>query len=303
MDIEVVAEGLEYPEGPIAMADGSVIVTEIKKQCLTRVTADGAKDRVAMTGGGPNGAAIGPDGAIYVANNGGMSFAERNGLTFSRPVPPDSNRGGYIQRVDINSGQVSTLYEACDGKRLGAPNDLVFDATGGFWFTDYGWATPEGKIFGALYYAKADGSRILKARGNFMSPNGVGLSPDHCVLYMADTLLGRLWAFDLAAPGELKPRQGAAPAHVIGTLNGFQQVDSLAVESGGNICVATLINGGITVFDPAGGTTHHPFPDIGTTNICFGGADMRDAWITGTSSGRLFKTRWDRPGLRLAFNA
>src|SRR5256885_1825876 len=71
MDIGLVTEGLRFPEGPIAMADGSVILTEIEGQALTRVTPDGKKTTVAQTGGGPNGAAIGPDGKIYVTNNGG----------------------------------------------------------------------------------------------------------------------------------------------------------------------------------------------------------------------------------------
>lgn len=303
MHIDVVTEGLEYPEGPIAMNDGSVIVTEIKGRRLTRVTPDGKKDIVAEMDGGPNGAAVGPDGAIYVTNNGGMSFIERPGSTFSVALPPESNKGGSIQRIDIKTGAATTIYEACDGKRLVGPNDLVFDRSGGFWFTDHGWATADGRIFGALYYARADGSKIAKARGNFISPNGIGLSPDESVVYMADTMLGRLWAFDLAAPGELTPRQGIAPARVVGTLQGFQLLDSLAVEADGKVCVATLVNGGITIFDLDGATEHFAFPDPGTTNICFGGADMRDAWVTGTSTGKLFKCRWPRPGLKLNFNA
>src|SRR6478752_3988478 len=71
MDLQLVAEGFEFPEGPIAMDDGSVILTEIKAQRLTRVTPDGKKTTVVETGGGPNGAAIGPDGAIWITNNGG----------------------------------------------------------------------------------------------------------------------------------------------------------------------------------------------------------------------------------------
>jgi gluconolactonase len=66
--------------------------------------------------------------------------------------------------------------------------------------------------------------------------------------------------------------------------------------------VATIINGGITAFDPAGAIEHFAFPDLVCTNICFGGADMRDAWITGSSTGSLFKCRWPRPGLALNYN-
>src|SRR5258706_1611414 len=70
MEIELVAEGFEFPEGPIAMNDGSIILTEIKGQKLTRVWPDGRTETLVETGGGPNGAAIGPDGAIWITNNG-----------------------------------------------------------------------------------------------------------------------------------------------------------------------------------------------------------------------------------------
>ena len=101
----------------------------------------------------------------------------------------------------------------------------------------------------------------------------------------------------------LAPAPGYAPGRVVANLPGYQLLDSLAVEAGGKVCVATIVNGGITIFDPDGSTEHVPVPDPVTTNICFGGADMRDAWITAGATGRLYKARWPRPGLRLAFNA
>jgi gluconolactonase len=303
MDIQLVTEGLKFPEGPIAMNDGSVILTEIEGQVLTRVTPDGGKTTVAHTGGGPNGAAIGPDGAIYVTNNGGsFEWLKQNGLTIPGPTP-SSHTGGYIQRVDIATGKVETLYDRCDGRPFNGPNDLVFDKDGGFWFTDHGCSTPEGRKNGALYYAKADGSHIVRARDHLISPNGVGLSPDESVVYMADTQLGRLWAFDLTGPGNLPPQEGFAAGRVVHNLPGYQLLDSLAVEAGGKVCVATIINGGVTAFDPNGETEHFAFPDLITTNICFGGADMMDAWVTCSSTGKLFKCRWPRPGLKLNFNA
>ncbi|HQR87822.1 MAG TPA: SMP-30/gluconolactonase/LRE family protein, partial [Caulobacter sp.] len=150
MDIQLVAEGLLFPEGPIAMADGSVILTEIQGQRISRITPDGQRETVAETGGGPNGAAIGPDGALYVANNGGsFQFLDMGGLNVPGPTPP-SHTGGSIQRVDLATGAITTLYTECDGKALVGPNDLVFDRQGGFWFTDHGCSTPEGRKFGAL---------------------------------------------------------------------------------------------------------------------------------------------------------
>jgi gluconolactonase len=304
MEIELVCEGLQFPEGPIAMNDGSVIVTEIAAQRLTRVTPDGKKETVVETGGGPNGAAIGPDGAIWIANNGGAFQWIKNdqGQILPGPTPP-SHVGGYIQRYDMKSGKLETVYDSFDGKRLVGPNDLVFDKQGGIWFTDHGCSTPDGRKSGALYYAKSDGSHISQQRGGMISPNGVGLSPDETVVYMADTSLFRLWAFDIVSPGQLTPRAGFQPGRIICNLQGYQPLDSLAVEASGKVAVATITNGGITVFDPSGTTEHHPFPDFLCTNICFGGPDMQTAWVTASSSGRLYRARWPRPGLKLNFNA
>src|SRR6185295_1800224 len=108
---------------------------------------------------------------------------------------------------------------------------------------------------------------------------------------------------DVAAPGQLEAGQGFAPGRVIHNLPGFKLLDSLAVEAGGKVCVATIINGGVTAFDPDGSTEHYGFPDILCTNICFGGADMTTAWVTASSTGKLYKAKWPRPGLKLNFNA
>ncbi|MDP1736221.1 MAG: SMP-30/gluconolactonase/LRE family protein [Caulobacter sp.] len=303
MDIELVAEGLRFPEGPVAMNDGSVIFTEIAAGRLTRLTPDGKTSTVSETGGGPNGAAIGPDGAMWVTNNGGsFEFQDMGGLLIPGPTPA-SHVGGMIQRVDLKTGKAETVYDSCDGQRLVGPNDLVFDKQGGFWFTDHGCTTPEGRKWGALYYAKADGSKITRVREHLTTPNGVGLSPDEKTVYMADTTLGRLWAFDVAEPGVLAEPPPFQPGRVVCNLPGFQLLDSLAVEAGGKVCVATIINGGITAFDPNGTTEHYPFPDLLCTNICFGGPDMTTAWITASGTGKLFKAKWPRPGLKLNFNA
>ena len=302
MDFELVCEGLEFPEGPIAMADGSVILTEIKGQRLTRVKPDGSKALVVETGGGPNGAAIGPDDAIYITNNGGaFEWLDNAGMTIPGPTPP-SHVGGMIQRYDLATGALTTVYYSCDGRRLIGPNDLVFDKAGGMWFTDHGCSTPEGRKFGGIYYARPDGSHISRQRDHLISPNGIGLSPDESVVYAADTQLGRLWAFDIAAPGQLAPPAGFAPGRVIANLPGYQLLDSLAVEASGKVCVATIINGGITAFDPSGSTEHFAFPDLICTNICFGGPDMTTAWITASATGKLFRAKWPRPGLKLNFN-
>src|SRR5437868_3364023 len=156
MTIREIATGLKFPEGPVAMDDGSVIVVEIAAGKITRVRSDGKKQTVAAPGGGPNGLAIGPDGALYVCNNGGsFEFHKRAGLLIPGHAP-SSHTGGRLERVELTTGKIEVLYDTCDGTRLIAPNDLVFDTSGGFWFTDHGKTTVEGHAHGALYYARSD---------------------------------------------------------------------------------------------------------------------------------------------------
>ncbi|MBV9062096.1 MAG: SMP-30/gluconolactonase/LRE family protein, partial [Alphaproteobacteria bacterium] len=176
MAFRELASGLKFPEGPAAMDDGSVVVCEIAAGRITRVKADGRTQTVARTGGGPNGLAAGPDGTLYVCNNGGsFSYVKRQGLTIPGHAP-EGHAGGRIERVDISTGRTEVLYESCDGQRLIGPNDIVFDAHGGFWFTDYGRGTKSGRTHGALYYARADGSKITQVLRELITPNGVGLS-------------------------------------------------------------------------------------------------------------------------------
>lgn len=304
LELELVADGLRFPEGPIAMADGSIVLVEIERKTLTRVKTDGSKEVIAELGGGPNGAAIGPDGAVYVTNNGGFEWVEREDGMLAPHGTPTDYKSGLIQRVDLASGAVTTVYDSCDGRPLRGPNDLVFDKDGGFWFTDLGKANAEWMHHGHLLYAKPDGSSITRVREGMVSPNGCGLSPDGKRVWVAETHTGRLWGFDIAGPGKLADAADMwVPGNVLGPLPGYQLFDSLAVEENGRICVATIVNGGITSFDPDGSYEHYAVPDAITTNICFGGADMRDAYITASGTGRLYKARWPRPGLKLNYNA
>jgi gluconolactonase len=299
MDFEVIAEGLRFPEGPIALPDGSIVLVEIARGTLSRVW-NGRTEVIANLGGGPNGAAIGPDGAVYVCNNGGFEWREVSGFLVPVRAAPDYSTG-RIERVDLGTGRFERIYEAFDGERLGGPNDIVFDRTGGLWFTDMGKSFARQRDHSALFYARADGSHLHRAVHPAVSFNGVGLSPDEKVVYCNDTETQKLWAFDITEPGKLAPFAFGQRGRVVCTLPGHQLLDSLAVEENGNVCSATLLNGGITVFKPDGSYEHVAFPDPLTTNICFGGADMRDAYITLSGTGKLVKMRWPRAGLKLNF--
>ena len=124
------ARGLRFPEGPIAMPDGSIVLVEIERQTLSRVHPDGAVSVVAALRGGPNGAAMGPDGRCYVCNNGGSDWYRRDD-TLLPGLQGSDYHGGSIQEVDLTTGAVETVYTHSDQGPLRGPNDLVFDAHGG----------------------------------------------------------------------------------------------------------------------------------------------------------------------------
>ncbi|MHB8466502.1 MAG: SMP-30/gluconolactonase/LRE family protein [Acidimicrobiales bacterium] len=302
---QVVASGLEFPEGPIAMPDGSVVLVEIKRGTLSRVTPDGKIEVVAELGGGPNGAAIGPDGAVYVCNNGGFAWHEMMGFTLPGNQPDDYS-GGRIERVDLATGASTVLYDACDGHPLRGPNDLVFDADGGFWFTDHGKIRERERDQGGVYYAKADGSSITEVIFPADAPNGIGLSPDGSHLYYAETYTGRVFRREITGTGQLTPGGPLDPSVLLVGLPGAMFLDSLAVDSGGYVCAGTLgATPGITAVAPDGTfelvTAPAEYFDPLVTNICFGGEDLTTAYWTCSGTGRLLSGTWPRPGLALAF--
>ncbi len=307
MDYRIVTEGLQFPEGPLELPGGDILVTEIRAGTLTRVKPDGSKSTFATTGGGPNGAAIGPDGAIYVAQNGGFAWTERPSPDGSiRVFPgeqPEDYIGGQIQRVSPDGSEVRTLYEACNGERLKGPNDLVFDAEGNFYFTDHGKTRPRDRDRTGIYYASPDGKMIREIIFPMEAPNGIGLSPDGKTLYIAETPTARVWACPLNGPGEVAGRIILATVKGVPPTN-MALLDSLSVDGEGNVLVATLIHGGITSVSPGGEMTHTPCPDVLTTNCCFAGPDMRTLYVTCSSTGKLIAfDNWPTKGLKLAFPA
>lgn len=299
--VRILAEKLAFPEGPVAVSDGTVILTEIAGGRVSRVTADGAASVLSATGGGPNGLAFGPDGALYCCNNGGSRYVPGH---FMGVGPADDYEGGSIQRIDPRTGETRTLYASCNGHRLSAPNDLVFDKQGGFYFTDLGKRYARTRDHGGLYYALPDGSRIAEIAFPIVSANGVGLSPDERTVYVADTEAARLWAFDIEAPGVLRKQAFPSPhgGRLVAGLPGFARFDSLAVQENGHICVATLVAGCITVIAPDGHIVEQVrMPDTHPTNICFGGNDRRTAYISLSETGRLGAMAWPEAGLALNF--
>jgi gluconolactonase len=301
-EITEITDGLRFPEGPVAMPDGTVLVVELMGGCITRVHPDGKKETVATPGGSPNGAAIGPDGALYVCNSGGWLFREIMGIRVPDTELPPDHSGGRIERIDLDSGDVKVLYTECDGHKLIGPNDIVFDAHGGMWFTDH--ARREGRVqhLGAIYYAQPDGSSIKEVIFPSDAPNGIGLSPDGTRLYAAETHTGRVYAWNITAPGEVETTVAGATGALLIGLPGMQLFDSLGIDSDGNVVVATLVTGALTVISPDGQLLDQVLTgDLMTTNVCWGGPDMKTAYVTCSGTGRLVSLPWPRPGLKLNY--
>lgn len=291
---ESLASGLAVAEGPVALPDGTLLFVEVFSGRVSRLSADGAVSLVADTGGGPNGAALGPDGHGYICNNGGISREDLDRFRAGTDDPSLPAPDGRIERVNISTGAVERLYDHCGDTKLLSPNDLVFDTHGGFYFTDFGSVRRLAPQMGHVYYALADGSSIKRVGIPLERPNGVGLSPCGEFLFVSETSTGRVWRFDVVAPGML--RGDDAPSLLFHDPE--LHLDSLAVQADGCVCVASPNGDCILRVTPDGRGQRIPTPAGRPSNLCFSGADMRTVFIT-MLGGEIFRAQWDVPGLGL----
>ena len=291
------ADGLAFPESPIALDDGSVVVSEMAAGRITRVHPNGATETVAHTGGGPNGVVKLPDGRLIVCQNGGSKFGlgpwpyDFDGCeNLFRPIgPPDHPVTPALQVIESDGG-VSTLateFSTRSGKKLPLvrPSDVCADSHGGFYLTDGGTVQSRTRSMTGLLYGTADGD-LREIVYPLEMPNGVALSPEGSLLYVAETRTRRIWEFTLDRPGVVGRVRGLATVPSGGPLN-VGGADGLCVDPAGRILVATLGTGGVTVFSPTGELLGAIAADDPlTTNVAVS-TDGHTLYMTLASSGRL----------------
>ena len=265
----VVATGLAFPEGPV-WRDGGLLVTEIEGGRVSR-WQDGAVSPVASTGGGPNGAAAGPDGTVYVTQNGGM---HREGRA----------RAG-IQRIGAD-GEVTTVVTAVAGIELEGPNDLAFGPDGRLWFTDpRGAPDPArnslpGRLF-AVDVASGEGELVLELGPVF--PNGIAFLQDGTLVW-TETFTRRVLRL-----------VGGTPELVV-ELPERHFPDGLAVGAGGELYVASTFGHCVSVVADGVVVERLTCGDGMVTNCCFGGTDL---YVTESRHGTLWRFPLGREGIPL----
>ncbi|MET0144934.1 MAG: SMP-30/gluconolactonase/LRE family protein [Ilumatobacteraceae bacterium] len=266
----VVASGLEFPEGPV-WVDGVLYVTEIAGGAISRWTEAGGVERVAATGGGPNGAALGADGALYVTQNGGM---------FS-----DVSTTAGIQRVTLD-GAVDMVVTEVAGILLEGPNDLAFGDDGRLWFTDpCGASDPAlndrpGRLF-VVDLVSGDGELVHDVGPVF--PNGIGFDADGVLLWTES------W------PRRLVRQVDGRPTTVV-ELPERNFPDGFAVGADGRLYVASTYGHCITVIDGNEVVERLQLGDGMPTNCCFGGTDL---YVTESRHGTIWRFPLGVEGLPL----
>jgi gluconolactonase len=274
---QVLAEGLEFPEGPVYMGGGVVVFTEISGARLRRY-ADGRVGTIARTGGGANGATLGPDAAFYVANNGGVN-AGPDGVWLSEEAIP-----GRIQRVTAD-GQVSDVAVDLPGEPPHRPNDLCFGPDGLLYFTDpHNW-----EDLAHLKPGRVNRTDLLGHAEQLAEvtrfPNGIGFGPDDR-LYVAESLSQKVLVYDW------RPDGLGAPAVFCVLPAGIP--DGFCFSADGDLIICGSLGDVILVYGSDGrlkdrfDAPQHTEP----TNCCLGEGHL---YVTYSGTGQLvaFPCGWE----------
>lgn len=259
-----------FLESPCLDVDGDLLVSDIPFGRVFKVSADGAFTRIAEYDGEPNGLAVRRDGSVAIADH-------KNGL----------------MSLDRSSGEVSTTLGRLRREGFKGLNDVLFDSSGNLFFTDQGQTGMQDPT-GRVYRMCGDG-RVDLLVDTIPSPNGMALSPDERVLYVAVTRANQIWRLPLHPDGSTTKVN--IFLHLSGGTTG---PDGIVTDSDGNVFVCHCGLGSVWKFSPVG----EPLlrircpagPDV--TAACFGGSDFKTLYITEATSGSILAIDMETPGLR-----
>lgn len=279
MKREIMATGLEVPEGPVGLPDGRIAFVQ---QVLGMVSAfDGiGVSTISVGPGAPNAVTYGPDGFLYAAQNGGVVDDWRAEV----PATPS------IQRISL-AGEVTTVTTQVAGIPLQAPNDLVFGPDGRLYFTDPSepYDPNDRRATNRLFALGVDGGEILIELPPSYT-NGLAFTPDERLIWVES------YSRAVCVLEEGK-------RVLLCTLPEGHVPDGLTVAADGRLFITTSASHGITIVDPTGQILDHLFLDDQAiaTNCCFVGTDL---WVTdfgvgfraGNQRGRLWRLETDAVG-------
>ena len=257
--VELIKDGFQGTEGPLGLPDGTVLFTEGQANRITRIAADGSTSAFLENSNGSNGLALNARGDVVSVQT-------------TRPSV------GIVYPAE----HAKTLVDAFEGQPLNRPNDLVIDRKDGIYFTDPGARPEPGQPAPktAVYYLSPQG-KLQKLASDIERPNGIQLSPDEKVLYVANTSGEYILAYDIASDGSVGPRRNLAKLDGVQTTEkGVNSgADGLAVDSAGRLYVASAI--GVQVFDAKGKALGViPLPKA-PQNLAFAGKQKKTLYIVG----------------------
>ena len=258
--VEQLAGGFQFTEGPLWRSDGSLFFQDIKAERTYRLDPDRSVQLVRDQTGAANGQTFGPGGSIV--------FCEQNGRR--------------VSRIDLSDGHVEPIVETWYGARLNSPNDVVSRSDGLIYFTDpaYGVAPAQRSLHFQGVFAFNFGlhgpAALRLVADDFEKPNGLAFSPDERTLYVCDTGRYHIRAFDVEPDGSLR----VGSSRVFAKLDPGQPggPDGMKVDRAGRIYVAVAL--GIWVFEPDGRLLGILSMPVRPSNLAWCDADARGLAIT-----------------------
>lgn len=251
----LISRQFSFTEGPAPDKDGNVFFTDQPNDKIWKYDTEGKL-------------------SLFLDKTG-----RSNGLYFDR-------KGQLIACADAENelwsiapdGKVTVLMNNYAGKKMNGPNDLWVDRKNGIYFTDpyyqrnY-WTRQQPELDKQqVYYLAAGSKNPVMVAGDYTRPNGIVGSKDGQTLYVADIGAGKIYRYRINKDATLTDR----------TLFASQTADGITLDSRGNLYAA---GNGVTVYNPSGAKIAHiPIPEKWTANLCFGGKNRDQLFITASTA-------------------